>query len=261
MSESSNPDPPGPQEAASGPGWWRASDGRWYPPVQGPGNRWKDSDGNWYRASERPARPGGPAPDGGWNLPEPPLGTELRQQFRVFLTLALVLAFAGVLPAQSGDSLSETAYVFALAFGCAVAGLILAERLRRAMKPQPEEQRGSYPVVGLLVLALLAVVLLVSLVDALDCMWRGYILDPVAVAGGMRSPRSPEPPWRSRRRALSDGCSGRSWPLACASSVACRRRARARGAVAPVLPLRCGRSCGLSCGFGPVLGFVSPAAK
>jgi hypothetical protein len=36
-------------DAAQGPGWWQAADGKWYPPDQPPApGWWRASDGNWY---------------------------------------------------------------------------------------------------------------------------------------------------------------------------------------------------------------------
>lgn len=43
-------------DAAQGPGWWQAADGKWYPPDQPPApGWWRASDGNWY-----PPDPDGP---------------------------------------------------------------------------------------------------------------------------------------------------------------------------------------------------------
>ena len=56
---------PPPPPAPPGPGWWMASDGKWYPPERhpsapppappGPG-WWMASDGQWYPPERRPAR-------------------------------------------------------------------------------------------------------------------------------------------------------------------------------------------------------------
>jgi hypothetical protein len=48
-------------DASQGPGWWQASDGKWYPPADteqpGPG-WWLASDGNWYPPERRtPVKP------------------------------------------------------------------------------------------------------------------------------------------------------------------------------------------------------------
>jgi hypothetical protein len=60
-------------DTSQGPGWWQASDGKWYPPADteqpGPG-WWLASDGNWYPPEQRmpvkpvakPARPNAAAP-------------------------------------------------------------------------------------------------------------------------------------------------------------------------------------------------------
>lgn len=50
-------------DVSQGPGWWLASDGRWYPPHLHPGHRgkateptwWRASDGNWYPPELHPA--------------------------------------------------------------------------------------------------------------------------------------------------------------------------------------------------------------
>ncbi len=62
-----------------GPGWWLASDGKWYPPNEpeaapGPG-WWLASDGRWYppREHEQPPAPGWwLASDGKWYPPQTP---------------------------------------------------------------------------------------------------------------------------------------------------------------------------------------------
>lgn len=48
-------------EQAQGPGWWKASDGKWYPPETHPSTQtehpegwWLASDGNWYPPESRP---------------------------------------------------------------------------------------------------------------------------------------------------------------------------------------------------------------
>lgn len=48
-------------DTSQGPGWWQASDGKWYPPAEreqpGPG-WWLASDGNWYPPEQRmPVKP------------------------------------------------------------------------------------------------------------------------------------------------------------------------------------------------------------
>jgi hypothetical protein len=53
--------PPREAEAAPGPGWWLASDGKWYPPREaeaapGPG-WWLASDGKWYPPQEQEREP------------------------------------------------------------------------------------------------------------------------------------------------------------------------------------------------------------
>jgi len=54
-------------DVSQGPGWWQASDGRWYPPhdaAQAPApGWWLASDGNWY-----PPRESDDAPHPGWWL-------------------------------------------------------------------------------------------------------------------------------------------------------------------------------------------------
>lgn len=50
-------------DVSQGPGWWLASDGKWYPPHLHPGHRgneaeptwWRASDGNWYPPELHPA--------------------------------------------------------------------------------------------------------------------------------------------------------------------------------------------------------------
>lgn len=56
-------------DQSQGPGWWLASDGKWYPPTDAPGpGWWKASDGNWYppeqagAAAGEPATPASPVP-------------------------------------------------------------------------------------------------------------------------------------------------------------------------------------------------------
>lgn len=49
-------------DAPAGPGWWQASDGRWYPPdarqVPDPNaGWWQASDGRWYPPTARPGTP------------------------------------------------------------------------------------------------------------------------------------------------------------------------------------------------------------
>lgn len=48
-------------DAPAGPGWWQASDGRWYPPQTPPtptppptAGWWQASDGRWYPPTEQP---------------------------------------------------------------------------------------------------------------------------------------------------------------------------------------------------------------
>jgi diguanylate cyclase len=57
-------------DVSQGPGWWLASDGKWYPPHLHPGHRgmtteptwWRASDGNWYPPELHPVtRNGAPA--------------------------------------------------------------------------------------------------------------------------------------------------------------------------------------------------------
>lgn len=63
-------------DSSQGPGWWLASDGRWYPPNDGgeaPGpDWWLASDGKWYPPvrSERPGPGWWLASDGKWYAPE-----------------------------------------------------------------------------------------------------------------------------------------------------------------------------------------------
>ena len=70
-------------DVSQGPGWWQASDGKWYPPrdaAQAPApGWWLASDGNWYppRESEEPPHPGWwLAADGKWYPPESPTEPE-----------------------------------------------------------------------------------------------------------------------------------------------------------------------------------------
>jgi hypothetical protein len=64
-------------DASQGPGWWLASDGKWYPPKEAdqppaPG-WWLASDGKWYppKESDQPPGPGWwLASDGKWYAPE-----------------------------------------------------------------------------------------------------------------------------------------------------------------------------------------------
>lgn len=61
---------PAGSDAPPGPGWWKASDGQWYPPEArvDPAEQppqpgwWKASDGNWYPPAEGAADPHEPAP-------------------------------------------------------------------------------------------------------------------------------------------------------------------------------------------------------
>lgn len=61
-------------DQSQGPGWWQASDGRWYPPSEGtappePG-WWLASDGRWYPPADEPPAPGWwLASDGQWYPP------------------------------------------------------------------------------------------------------------------------------------------------------------------------------------------------
>lgn len=63
-------------DSSQGPGWWLASDGKWYPPNDGgeaPGpDWWLASDGKWYPPvrSERPGPGWWLASDGKWYAPE-----------------------------------------------------------------------------------------------------------------------------------------------------------------------------------------------
>ena len=66
----------GVSDSSQGPGWWLASDGRWYPPNddgEAPGpDWWLASDGKWYPPvrSERPGPGWWLASDGKWYAPE-----------------------------------------------------------------------------------------------------------------------------------------------------------------------------------------------
>lgn len=65
-------------DRSQGPGWWQASDGRWYPPEQAPGgpppdtSAWSGAPGGDDAPSGGPGgpRPGGPPP----SEPPPPMG-------------------------------------------------------------------------------------------------------------------------------------------------------------------------------------------
>lgn len=64
-------------DVSQGPGWWQASDGKWYPPKEAseapaPG-WWLASDGKWYppKEAEKPPKPGWwLAADGKWYPPQ-----------------------------------------------------------------------------------------------------------------------------------------------------------------------------------------------
>ena len=70
-------------DQAQGPGWWQASDGKWYPPQEqaattgdqppGPGY-WKASDGNWYPPQQATA-PAPQAQASGWAAFDLPVAT------------------------------------------------------------------------------------------------------------------------------------------------------------------------------------------
>lgn len=62
------------REQAEGPGWWQASDGKWYPPDQSPApGWWQASDGKWYPPDQAPAAGGGrPLTVGGIRRTLPP---------------------------------------------------------------------------------------------------------------------------------------------------------------------------------------------
>lgn len=64
-------------DQSQGPGWWQASDGKWYPPsasAEPPGEGWwLASDGQWYPPREEPPVPGWwLASDGRWYPPADP---------------------------------------------------------------------------------------------------------------------------------------------------------------------------------------------
>ena len=49
-------------DSPQGPGWWQASDGRWYPPSDAPGpGWWQASDGQWYPPTSAPGSAPTPA--------------------------------------------------------------------------------------------------------------------------------------------------------------------------------------------------------
>ncbi len=113
-------------EVPGGPGWWRATDGRWYPPGTHPAARagwWMASDGQWYPPWSHPAfrtpvpgwpahpagpgRPAGvPVPGSGrraWVLPV--VVTSLVLAVVVTLIVTLVVTVANRLPALTAPQL------------------------------------------------------------------------------------------------------------------------------------------------------------
>src|SRR5262249_41820359 len=59
-------------DTSQGPGWWEASDGKWYPPEQAPGAPAADSGAGGYQAT-----PGyGAQPQGGYGQQPPSYGQQ-----------------------------------------------------------------------------------------------------------------------------------------------------------------------------------------
>jgi hypothetical protein len=107
-------------DAPSGPNWWQASDGKWYPPTaeQGPPapppshppGWWLASDGKWYppTAEQGPTPPPTPPP-GPVAVPHGAKGTTLPRPALVVIALLALVVVVGVIGSAVDNQGSEGA--------------------------------------------------------------------------------------------------------------------------------------------------------
>ena len=139
----------GPSDSCAGPGWWQASDGKWYPPEARPGGGWwQASDGKWYPPE---ARPGGgwPASPPGldqWGasrsagvLPRTPREATLQLTGWILFGVSAFIGFVGLFSGQNSRNAREVqeaevfaAQMLAVAATIAVSGLFLIWRSQRS---------------------------------------------------------------------------------------------------------------------------------
>jgi hypothetical protein len=110
-------------DAPQGPGWWLASDGKWYPPElapqpqpqatapmgavapQGPG-WWQATDGRWY-----PPQPGGYGPVPTAYLQPPKKPVHKRVWFWILIVLAIGISGCSAVVLGAGVAVNHAAHV------------------------------------------------------------------------------------------------------------------------------------------------------
>ena len=158
----------GPSDICPGPGWWQASDGKWYPPEARPGGGWwQASDakcyppearpgGGWWQASDGKWYPPEAPPGGGWSaspqgfdqwraghaegvLPRTPRHETLQLTGWILLGASAFIGFVGLFSGQNASNAQQVdeAEVFAMlafvvAVPIAITGLVLIWRSQRS---------------------------------------------------------------------------------------------------------------------------------
>jgi uncharacterized membrane protein len=127
-------------DSSQGPGWWQASDGKWYPPEQAPGQA----------PVPNPARPGGSVDIGaalgyGWNKFVANIGPILAILLVIVGARIVFLVFDSVIGSGDGVFASVTSFFFQM-LGIFVMFLLSAGVIRAALAIT----RGEAPTTSLL---------------------------------------------------------------------------------------------------------------
>lgn len=133
---------PSMSDVSRGPGWWLASDGRWYPPEAVPGYAapigqpgpgwWLASDGRWYPPHTAPGG-GSPTPLTTWPTPSTSFGPLRRLDLQMAATCILVLvgtlttwasvSFGVISASVSGVQTNDGTVVLVLAILAGLTGI------------------------------------------------------------------------------------------------------------------------------------------